>query len=74
MAIVVENDPFSLDVHAGVLEDTARFGIEVVVDDALPADLNDMSATLAKVKALSPDILIVSGHERGAALAIRPIE
>ncbi len=32
-----------------------------------------MTATLTKVKALRPDILAVSGHSRGAALAIRQV-
>jgi branched-chain amino acid transport system substrate-binding protein len=32
-----------------------------------------MSATLTKVKALKPDILVISGHAKGAALGIRQI-
>ena len=32
-----------------------------------------MSATLTKVKALKPDMLVVSGHAKGAATAIRQI-
>ncbi|MEM6945767.1 MAG: ABC transporter substrate-binding protein, partial [Pseudomonadota bacterium] len=42
-------------------------------DDKLPRDLSDMSATLTKVKALKPDVLIVSGHSKGAATAVRQI-
>ena len=68
-----ENDPFSQDVRAGVLADAARFGMEMVIDDKLPPDLNDMSGTLTRVKALRPDLLVVSGHDKGAALAIRQI-
>ena len=71
VAMAFENDPFSLDIRAGVLEDTARHGMKVVVDDKLPPDINDMSATLAKVKALRPDLLLVSGHEKGATLVAR---
>ena len=33
-----------------------------------------MSATLTKTKALKPDILLVSGHSKGAATAARQIE
>jgi branched-chain amino acid transport system substrate-binding protein len=33
-----------------------------------------MSTTLTKVKALKPDILIVSGHSKGAATAARQID
>ena len=68
-----ENDPFSLDVRAGVADDAARHGMKVVIDDKLPRNLSDMSATLTKVKALKPDLLVVSGHSKGAATATRQI-
>lgn len=73
VAMAFENDPFSQDVRAGVLEDMKEYGMEAVIDDQLPPELNDMSATLTKVKALKPDLLIVSGHAKGAATAIRQI-
>ena len=73
VAIAIENDNFSQDVRDGVEEDAKRLGMQVVIDDKLPPELNDMSATLAKVKALKPDILVVSGHEKGAALAVRQV-
>jgi len=68
-----ENDPFSQDIRAGVFGDAKKFGMKVVIDDKLPPDLNDMSATLTKVKALKPDLLVVSGHAKGAALAVRQV-
>ncbi len=71
IAMAFENDPFSLDIRAGVLEDAGRYGMRVVVDDKLPPEINDMSATLTKVKALRPDVLLVSGHEKGATLVVR---
>jgi branched-chain amino acid transport system substrate-binding protein len=73
VAVAVENDPFSLDIRAGVLEDAAKFGMKAVVDEKLPRDLSDMSAILTKVKLLKPDVLIVSGHSKGAATAVRQI-
>ncbi len=73
VAMVFENDPFSLDVRAGVLEDVEKYGMQVVIDDKLPRDLSDMSATLTKVKAVKPDILLVSGHSKGAVLAGRQV-
>ncbi len=73
IAIAVENDDFSRDVRDGIVEDAKRHGMSVVVDDKLPPDLNDMSATLTKVKALRPDMLAVSGHAKGAALAVRQV-
>jgi branched-chain amino acid transport system substrate-binding protein len=71
VALAVENDPFSQDIRAGVLEDAKKWGMKVIIDDKLPKELTDMTATLTKVKALKPDLLIVSGHSKGAALAIR---
>jgi len=68
-----ENDPFSQDIRAGVLDDAKKHGMEMVIDDKLPKELNDMSATLTKVKAVKPDVLVVSGHSKGAATAIRQI-
>jgi branched-chain amino acid transport system substrate-binding protein len=73
VAIAVENDNFSQDVRDGVAEDAKKAGMHIVIDDKLPPELNDMSATLAKVKALNPDILVVSGHDKGADLAVRQV-
>ena len=73
VAVAVENDPFSLDIRAGVLDDAKKYGMQVVVDEQLPRDLSDMSAILTKVKLVKPDVLIVSGHSKGAATAVRQI-
>lgn len=73
VAVAVENDPFSLDIRAGVLEDAAKYKMKIVVDEKLPRDLSDMSAILTKVKLVKPDVLIVSGHSKGAATAVRQI-
>ena len=74
VAIAVENEPFAQDVRAGVLASAQRHAINVVIDDRLPPELDDMSVTLNKAKALKPDILIVSGHEKGALTAVIQIE
>ncbi len=73
VALAIENDPFSQDIRAGVLEDAKRWGMRVVVDDKLPPELNDMSATLTKVRVKKPDVFVVSGHSKGATLAIRQL-
>jgi branched-chain amino acid transport system substrate-binding protein len=73
VAIAIENDDFSQDVRNGVVEAAKKWGMQVVVDDKLPPDLNDMSSTLTKVKALRPDIVVVSGHDKGALLAVRQV-
>lgn len=74
VAMAFENDPFSLDVRAGVIDDAKKYNMNIVIDDKLPRDLSDMSATLTKVKAVKPDILVVSGHSKGAATAARQIK
>ena len=71
VALAFEQDSFSLDVKLGVMERIKANGMKVVIDDALPKELNDMTATLQKVKALKPDLLIVSGHAKGAMTAIK---
>ena len=71
IAMAFENDPFSLDVRAGILEAAKKHGMKVLVDDKLPPEINDMAATLTKVKAVKPDLLLVSGHEKGATLVVR---
>jgi branched-chain amino acid transport system substrate-binding protein len=73
VAVAVENDPFSLDVRDGVVEDANRYKMNVVLDEKLPRDLSDMSAILTKVQLLKPDVLIVSGHSKGAVTAVRQI-
>ena len=74
VAMAFEGDPFSMDIRAGLVELIKDYGMKIVIDDQLPADLSDMSTTLTKVKALKPDILIVSGHSKGAATAARQID
>ena len=74
IALAFEGDPFSMDVRAGVMDKINEYGMKVVIDDQLPADLSDMSTTLTKVKALKPDALIISGHSKGAATAARQID
>jgi branched-chain amino acid transport system substrate-binding protein len=74
VAMAFENDPFSLDVRAGVVDDIKKHGMKIVIDDKLPRDLSDMSSTLTKVRAVKPDLLVISGHSKGAATAARQIK
>jgi len=73
VALAMRNDPFSQDIRAGVLDDIKRHGMKVVVDDKLPKEVTDLTTTLTKVKALKPDLLVISGHVNGAKLAIKQI-
>ncbi len=73
LALAMGDDNFSQDVRAGILEAAERHGMQVAIDDKLPDAFTDMSATLTKVKALKPDLLLISGHEKGALTASRQI-
>ncbi len=73
IAQAFEQDAFSQDVRLGILDAAKDTGSEIVIDDKLPKELNDMAATLAKVKAVKPDVLVISGHTKGALTAIRQI-
>lgn len=71
IAVATENDPFSQDIRAGILDDAKRHGMKVVIDDKLPREMSDMTSTLTKVKALKPDLLVASGHSKGAILVTK---
>ncbi len=73
IAMAFEQDAFSQDVRLGVVDAAERTGSKIIIDDKLPKELNDMAATLSKVKATKPDVLVVSGHSKGALTAIRQI-
>ena len=73
IAMAFEQDAFSQDVRLGVIAAAERTGSTIIIDDKLPKELNDMAATLSKVKATKPDVLVVSGHSKGALTAIRQI-
>src|SRR5215470_1224805 len=71
VAMIFQDDPFSLDVRQGVVDEIKKNKMSAVVDDRMPKDLNDITSFFTKVKALKPDVLIISGHEKGAATAAR---
>jgi len=73
IALAMGDDNFSQDVRVGIVEAAKKYGMQLVIDDKLPDAFTDMSATLTKVKALKPDALFISGHEKGALTAARQI-
>ena len=74
VAMAFENDPFSLDVRDGVVDEAKKHNMKIVVDDKMPRDLSDISATLTKIKALKPDVIVFSGHTKGATTAARQMK
>jgi len=73
IAMAFEQDAFSQDVRLGIVDAAKRTNSKIIIDDKLPKELNDMAATLSKVKATNPDVLVVSGHTKGALTAVRQI-
>ena len=73
IALAMGDDNFSQDVRTGIVEAAKKNGIQIVIDDKLPDAFTDMTATLTKVKAVKPDALFISGHEKGALTAARQI-
>jgi branched-chain amino acid transport system substrate-binding protein len=73
VAMAFENEPFSREIRAGVVAELNRHQMQIVIDDELPGEPEDLSATLSKAQALKPDLLLVSGHSKGAATTVRQI-
>ena len=71
VAMIFQDDSFSLDVRQGVADLVKKYKMNAVIDDRMPKDLNDLTAFFTKVKAVRPDVLLISGHEKGAATAAR---
>lgn len=73
IAVAVEPEPFSRSIREGIVANARHYGMQVVLQDELPKDLNDMKAILEKVEKVKPDALFVSGHDKGALTAAREI-
>jgi len=71
VAMIFQDDPFSLDVRQGVVDQMKKYGMKATIDDRMPPDLNDITGFLTKVKAIKADVLIVSGHAKGAVTTAR---
>jgi branched-chain amino acid transport system substrate-binding protein len=71
VAMIYQDDAFSLDVRQGVVEEIKKYKMHTVIDDRMPKDLNDITSFFTKVKAVKPDLLLISGHEKGAVTAAR---
>ena len=73
IAMAFEQDPFSQDVRLGILDAAKRTGSKIIIDDKLPKELNTMVTTLNEVRVKKPDVLVVSGHTKGAVTAVKEI-
>jgi branched-chain amino acid transport system substrate-binding protein len=73
LAMGIQNDRFSLYVRRAVLAGARKCGIQTIIDEKLPKIITGMAETLKKVMAQKPDILVISGHAKGAETAARQL-
>jgi branched-chain amino acid transport system substrate-binding protein len=73
LALAMGDDNFSQDVRAGIVEAAKKHGMKIVIDDKLPDAFTEMTATLTKAKAVRPDVLLISGHDKGALTGSRQV-
>jgi len=71
IALGVRNEPFALDIGAGIHEDAKKYGMKIIIDEKFPKEVSDMTSFLTKIKALKPDVVVVSAHTVGGALFVR---
>ena len=71
IALGVRNEPFALDIGAGIHDDAKRHGMKIIIDEKFPKEVSDMTSFLTKIKALKPDVVVVSAHTVGGALFVR---
>src|SRR5215471_2051097 len=50
VAMIFQDDPFSLDVRQGIADEIKKLNMKTVIDDRMPKDLNDITTFLTKVK------------------------
>ncbi|MBX6341547.1 MAG: amino acid ABC transporter substrate-binding protein [Thermomicrobiaceae bacterium] len=71
VAIVSDNDSFSVEVAQGAKDYGTQKGLNVVALEQIPANSTDVSAVLTRIKGLNPDILLGSGHFNTSVLIMK---
>ncbi len=71
VAILADNDTFSVEVAEGTQSYAKEKGLNVVYYEKVPADTKDVSAQLTQIKPKNPDLFISSGHYASAALVMK---
>jgi branched-chain amino acid transport system substrate-binding protein len=74
IAIIYEKDVFSEDVASGALEHAKKKGLEVVLYEGYPKQVQDLSSLMQKIRLLKPDIIIGSGHFQDAVLTVKQLK
>jgi branched-chain amino acid transport system substrate-binding protein len=71
IALLADNDAFSVEVADGTQSYAKEKGLTVVYYEKVPADTKDVSAQLTQIKPKNPDLFISSGHYASAALVMK---
>jgi len=71
LALLADNDSFSVEVGDGVKAYAAEKNLTVVYYEKVPADTKDVSAQLTQIKAKNPDIFLSPGHYASAQLVMK---
>lgn len=71
VAILADNDTFSVEVANGSQAYAKEKGLNVVYFEKVPADTKDVSAQLTQIKPKNPDLFLSSGHYASAALVMK---
>ncbi len=71
VALLGSNEPFSQEVLSGARDYAQQQGMKVVYQEYYPLNPNDISPYLAQIKALHPDLVLVSGHLQDSILFAR---
>ncbi|MBI1802038.1 MAG: amino acid ABC transporter substrate-binding protein [Chloroflexi bacterium] len=71
VAILVENEIFSLEVADGAKAYAESKGLKVVYNEKYPSATKDVSSLLTVVKGLNPDIILGAGHLQDSILIVK---
>lgn len=71
VAMLGADEPFSHEVIAGAADYAQQRGMKVVFQQFYPPNAADMSAPLADIKQLKPDVVLLSGHLQDSILFTR---
>ncbi|WP_340695061.1 amino acid ABC transporter substrate-binding protein [Hydrogenobacter thermophilus] len=74
IAILYEKDIFSEDAAEGALQHAKRKGLEVVLYEGYPKQVQDLSSLMQKIRLLKPDIVIGSGHFQDSVLMVKQLK
>lgn len=74
VAILVENDGFSIEVADGAEAYAKEKGLDVVYKEQYPSNTQDVSSLITAVKAKNPDVILGAGHAADSILIVKSLK